>query len=121
MTYRIQKEFHFEAGHQLYGLQEGHQCMRPHGHSYRVIVILEADQLNEHGFVVDYGELYPLKNYIDDYLDHRNLNDVFDFQTTAENLAYHFFVFCQQFWANEIIEVRVSETQKTWASFSITK
>lgn len=116
--YEIQKEFHFSASHQLMGLPEGHQCGRLHGHNYIVVVVLGSNELNEHGFVKDYGELKPLKEYIDTAMDHRHLNEVLGFQTTAENMAKHLFKLCQfQFGWEEVIEVRISETPKTWARY----
>ena len=114
--YEIQKEFHFSASHQLKGLPEGHQCGRLHGHNYKVIIVLGSNELNEHGFVVDYGELKPFKKYIDDHLDHRHLNGIFHFQTTAENLAKFLYKLAKNMWP-EVIEVRVSETPKTWATY----
>ena len=72
--YRITKEFHFSASHQLSGLPEDHQCARMHGHNYIVMVELAAEALNEYGFVRDYTELRPLKHYIDDEIDHRQQN-----------------------------------------------
>lgn len=116
--YEIQKEFHFSASHQLTHLPEGHQCARLHGHNYIVVVVLGADVLNEDGFVRDYGELKPLKEFIDSKLDHRHLNDVFPFKTTAENMARYLFDLCKRgFGWKEVIEVRVSETPKTWSSY----
>lgn len=116
--YEIQKEFHFSASHQLTHLPEGHQCARLHGHNYIVVVVLGSNELNEDGFVRDYGELKPLKQLIDNNLDHKHLNDVFDFYTTAENMAKHLFYICKEaFGWEEVIEVRVSETPKTWARY----
>ena len=54
MMFRITKEFHFSASHQLKGLPAEHQCARLHGHNYVVEVELSAETLNEHGFVRDY-------------------------------------------------------------------
>lgn len=116
--YEIQKEFHFSASHQLTHLPEGHQCARLHGHNYIVVVVLGSNELNEDGFVKDYGELKPLKEFIDNNLDHKHLNDVFDFYTTAENMAKTLFHICKDaFGWKEVIEVRVSETPKTWARY----
>ncbi len=90
--FRITKEFHFSASHQLTGLPADHQCARLHGHNYIVEVELSAPELNQHGFVRDYHELAPFKRYIDDCFDHRHLNDVLGHdQSTAETLARHFF------------------------------
>ena len=69
--YTITKEFSFEAAHRL----EGHpKCGRLHGHSYRVIFELQAEDLNENDrMVLDYADLDPIKQFIDNTLDHRYL------------------------------------------------
>ncbi|WP_410219170.1 6-carboxytetrahydropterin synthase QueD [Paracoccus sp. (in: a-proteobacteria)] len=114
--YRISKEFHFSASHCLSHLPEDHQCARLHGHNYIVVVELAAADLNSDGFVRDYHELKPLKDYIDTRFDHRHLNEVIDGASTAENLARHFFDWCRARWA-ETSAVKVSETPKTWAEY----
>lgn len=115
--FRITKEFHFSASHQLVGLASDHPCARFHGHNYIVEVELQAEQLNAVGFVRDYHELAPLKTYIDDTLDHRHLNDVLgDDLVTAERLAKHLFDWSKDRW-QEVSAVRVSETPKTWAQY----
>lgn len=117
MMYRITKEFHFSASHQLKDLPADHQCARMHGHNYIVVVELSGETLNEYGFVRDYDELSPLKHYIDDELDHRHLNDVLgDDQVTAERMAKHFYDWCKAR-LPETSAVRVSETPKTWAEY----
>jgi 6-pyruvoyltetrahydropterin/6-carboxytetrahydropterin synthase len=114
--YTITKRFDFSASHQLSGLPDGHQCARLHGHNYIVEVELQSDTLNDTGFVVDYGELKPLKEYIDGTLDHRHLNDVLPFQTSAENMARHLYQWSKAIWP-QVSAVRVSETPKTWAEY----
>lgn len=116
--YIISKEFHFSASHQLTHLHETHQCARLHGHNYIVKVELESDTLDERGFVYDYGELWPIKDYIDNNLDHRHLNDVLggSVETTAENLARHLFTVCK-YHLLPVTAVYVSETPKTWATY----
>lgn len=115
--FRITKEFHFSASHQLKGLPADHQCARLHGHNYIVEVELSGEALNEHGFVRDYHELAPLKRYIDDCFDHRHLNDVLGHDmVTAERLAQHFYEWCKTR-LPETSAVRVSETAKTWAEY----
>ena len=114
--FRISKEFHFSASHQLLQLPEDHQCARLHGHNYVVVVELAAPELDARGFVRDYHELKPLKDYIDTQFDHRHLNDVLDVPSTAENLAKHFYDWCKSRWP-EVSAVKVSETPKTWAEF----
>lgn len=118
--YTISKQFSFEAAHCLPHLPPDHPCKNLHGHSYRVEVTLAASTLNEHSFVVDYGELRALREYIDESLDHRNLNDVlgpYIGPTTAENIARHLYEWCVRRWP-ETVSVAVSETQKTWATYT---
>lgn len=114
--YTISKQFHFSASHQLLGLAEDHPCSRLHGHNYIVEAVLAADTLDERGFVVDYGELKPFQRLIDTLMDHRHLNDVVTFQTSAENLARFLFQECQAMGV-PVVAMRVSETPKTWAEY----
>jgi 6-pyruvoyltetrahydropterin/6-carboxytetrahydropterin synthase len=121
MTYTISKDFHFSSSHQLHGLRDGHPCGRVHGHNYVVRVTLQGEELNEHGFLVDYNDLKPFGQWLDDTLDHRHLNDVTTGQPSAENLAR---VLAQQVQgvlalpAGVRVSVAVSETPKTWAEWS---
>ena len=124
--YRISKEFHFSASHQLDHLPEGHQCARMHGHNYVVIVELEHDELNTDGFVVDYGKLDSFKEFIDEIFEHRHLNEVLDsgLATTAENLAKYFYDLLRNeyygvgyYWL--VSAVTVKETDKTAARYSV--
>jgi 6-pyruvoyltetrahydropterin/6-carboxytetrahydropterin synthase len=115
--YRITKEFHFSASHQLLQLPETHPCARMHGHNYVVEVELQSETLNQYGFVRDYNELSALKEYIDDKFDHRHLNDVLgDDNVTAENIAKHFYDWCKTKWP-EVTAVRVKESPKTMAEY----
>lgn len=114
--YIISKEFHFSAAHQLNGLPEEHPCSRLHGHNYKVIVGLRSDKLNSVGMVQDYRELSDIKTYIDNQLDHRNLNEVLPIQPTAENLAYFlYWKFKKQY--PMLYSVSVKETDKTSATY----
>jgi len=120
MTFTIGKRFSFAAAHHLDGLPEGHKCSRVHGHSYSVEVMLESVQLDSTGFVADYGDLDPLRRYIDSQLDHRDLNDVLPVQPSCENIAR-----CLYLWCRDNLEqghlvsaVRVSESPATWAEYA---
>lgn len=124
MTYRISKTFEFSAAHQLRGLPEAHPCSRLHGHNYTARVEIEADNLDRHGFVVDYRELAPFKAWVDERLDHRYLNDVSPFagpngdNPTAELLSQYLrgvvLATCPVP-DGASVAVHVSETGKTWA------
>lgn len=113
----IKKEFSFSASHRIYGLPEDHPCSRLHGHNYRVEVVLSSESLDGVGFVRDYRELSAFKHYLDDTVDHRDLNEVLgDDCVTAEQMARFFYRWCKAKWP-EVSAVRVSETPKTWAEY----
>ena len=121
--YKISKEFSFSAAHSLFGLSDNHPCSRLHGHNYVVTVHLQAEQLNQQGFVRDYNELRIVKEGKEQYeveeknLDHRNLNDILaPLNSSAENIAKMLYdKFKPQL--PELYAVEVSETPKTSAIY----
>lgn len=66
--FRIGKGFRFEATRRL---DDG----RYDGHSFTAEAVLSSAVLSPEGFVADFGDLAPLKRYIDGALDHQILND----------------------------------------------
>jgi 6-pyruvoyltetrahydropterin/6-carboxytetrahydropterin synthase len=119
-SYIISKWFSFEAGHHLPHLEEGHPCRRPHGHSYKVELALQGSELDERGFVADYRELDQFKHWIDENLDHRDLNQVAEVPTTAENLARWFYGVAVEMFERpgvHVYSVTVKETEKTEAEY----
>ncbi len=115
--YKISKQFSFSAAHSLWGLSEDHPCTRLHGHNYVVTVHLKAEELNETGFVKDYNELKIVKQYIDEHIDHRNLNDIMHpLNSSAENIAKMLFNIFKPM-IPELFAVEVSETPKTSAIY----
>ncbi len=121
MKASISKDFEFSASHRLSGLPEEHQCARLHGHNY-VVRITVRGTVVEPGFVIDYGDLAPVKTWIDATLDHRDLNAVIDTNPTAERLAMFIAVRAGEMILIpgreniEEVSVSVSETPKTWAT-----
>ena len=114
--YKISKQFSFSASHVLDCLCDGHPCSRLHGHNYLVTFHLCREDLDEHGFVKDYRELKPVKEYLDRELDHRHLNEIFTFHPTAENIARFLYDKFKPFF-QELYAVEVSETSKTNAVY----
>ena len=90
-----------------------------HGHSYVIKVELKSDTLNDVGFIKDYRELEPIKEWINDFMDHKVLNKVFYFNPTAE-------LMCKRLWeifhelVPEITAVEIKETEKTNARYEPT-
>ena len=122
LGHTIGKRFTFSASHRLPGLPEGHKCGRPHGHNYTVEVVVGAGKLTEPGFVTDFGDLAPLKSYLDATFDHRDLNEALGVPPTSENLAAHvaawFAANLEPSIPGHLVSVRVSETDTTWAQYT---
>jgi 6-pyruvoyltetrahydropterin/6-carboxytetrahydropterin synthase len=120
MTFTIGKRFSFAAAHHLEGLPGGHKCARVHGHSYSVEIVLANGQLDGAGFVADYGDLDPLRRYIDSELDHRDLNSVLPVQPSCENIARYLYLWCLDNLEHGhlVTAVRVSESPATWAQYA---
>lgn len=84
----IFREFTFEAAHRLPNVPEGHKCARLHGHSYKVIVHVEAPVEPESGWVMDFGDLKKAFKPLEARLDHYYLNDIEGLENpTSEVLA----------------------------------
>ena len=113
--FTISKDFEFSASHELSFLPEAHKCARNHGHNYVVTLTLTAGQLDEFGFVTDFGDLAPFGDYLKSALDHRLINDQVDFHPTCELLAYHlgrwFIDNVEPGIHGQLVSVRVAETR----------
>lgn len=48
---------------------DGH-CAFIHGHNWSITLTFACNQTDESGFVVDFGKLKDIKNWIDQHLDH---------------------------------------------------
>lgn len=79
----VKKRIEVSAAHRL-ELSYPSKCSTLHGHNWIVTVECRARELNRDGMVTDFGEI---KRLVLDRLDHKCLNDVLDFNPTAENLA----------------------------------
>lgn len=90
MKIEITKSYRFEAAHSLPHLPDGHKCKDIHGHSYEIIVGVKGKLIPGLDWVQDYAVISAYVKPLIDQLDHKNLNDVMDVPTTAENLANWF-------------------------------
>lgn len=81
--YYVKKVLEVSAAHRL-NLDYESKCAQLHGHNWIITVECKSKQLDANGMVVDFTKI---KHEILGLLDHRILNDVFDFNPTAENIA----------------------------------
>jgi len=87
-VYRISVEQHFDAAHYLRGYQG--KCEAMHGHSYKVVVKVDASELNDIGLAYDFVELKKHLAGVIARFDHTCLNDAPPFDKlnpSAENIA----------------------------------
>jgi len=101
----------FSAAHAITG--SGGRCEQVHGHNYLVEVVVSARELNRLGMVIDFIELRARLEGI--LPDHKLLNEVYEFNPTAENLARHFYEEMAKFYP--VTRVRVWENEDTWAEY----
>lgn len=83
--WKIDKQFEFCYGHRVWVQKLNHdfcakgdtktKCRHVHGHEGKVHVFLESDELNPQGMVTDFKHLGWLKNFIDEYIDHKFIID----------------------------------------------
>lgn len=81
--YYISKRMEIAGAHNL-KLDYESKCSNLHGHNWIVIVYCKARELNKNGMIIDFKHI---KQKISDKLDHQYINDVVDFNPTAENMA----------------------------------
>lgn len=81
--YYVSKRMEIAGAHSL-NLDYPSKCKNLHGHNWIVIVYCKSETLDQNGMVFDFTHI---KSKIMDRLDHQYLNDVVDFNPTAENMA----------------------------------
>ena len=137
--YYLTAEASFDGAHFLAGY-EG-KCSNLHGHRWRVILNIEAEELQaegqQRGMVVDFGDLKSDLNMIADEFDHKliiekgslkdtTLNALFSedfsivevpFRPTAEEFAAYFYHRLSDFSYN-VSRVTVYETPNNCAAYS---
>lgn len=83
VMYTIIKKLEIGGAHKL-ELDYESKCGNLHGHNWIIEIYVQSKELNINGMVCDFTHI---KKTISDKLDHKYLNDIFDFNPTAENIA----------------------------------
>lgn len=91
MKAELSKTFRFEAGHHLPNVPPDHKCARPHGHSYRLTVVVQAEVDDRAGWVMDFGKLKDVVEPLIAKLDHQDLNQVEDLANPTSELIAKWF------------------------------
>lgn len=81
--YYISKRMEIAGAHNL-TLDYESKCQNLHGHNWIVTVYCKTKELNKNGMVIDFKEI---KKLVHDKLDHQYINNIVDFNPSAENIA----------------------------------
>lgn len=82
----IRKLFKFESGHIVRGCNSVRCSHSEHGHSYKVEVFFESNELTDYGMVIDFGDL---KNNVKEFLDRFDHSYHFWNQESGEFRNFH--------------------------------
>ncbi|UCC38403.1 MAG: 6-carboxytetrahydropterin synthase QueD [Candidatus Aminicenantes bacterium] len=87
MSWILKVSDRFQAAHFLKEYKG--KCEKIHGHTFQVEIEVEVRELDKTGIVIDFIEI---KKKLSEILpDHTLLNEVYEFNPSAENLARQFF------------------------------
>ncbi|MGD9116575.1 MAG: 6-carboxytetrahydropterin synthase QueD [Dehalococcoidia bacterium] len=120
--YHISVEQHFDAAHALRGYKG--KCEALHGHRFRVIARVQAEELDDVGLAYDFTELKAKMARVIARFDHANLNDVPPFDKlnpSSENLAANIYQELTSKLAGDKISltaIEVWESPRTGVSYS---
>ncbi len=124
--FEVSVEETFAAGHALRGYKG--KCENPHGHNYRVRVVLQGPELDSIGLLFDFKDLKQIIHCTVDRLDHQFLNNLPPFDVSnpsAENLARYFYEESERLLAEKLSQngvhvkaVIVWETDTTTATYN---
>jgi len=112
---------HFSAGHHLRNYPGN--CERPHGHNWKVEVTVKAVELDELGMGIDFRTVKTSVEEVLDTLDHCDLNEHPDFQSTnpsSENIAAYIFRNLQKDLTSDrygVYSVTVCETENSGVTY----
>ncbi len=134
--YTDRVELLFDAGHRLFKYRG--KCDTPHGHTFRVEIMLNSEQLDQLGFVLDFVELKEaIGKWVDENWDHAFLvNDqdqelldalqslthrkIFAFHNenpTAEVIARTLYSHVKELYGGMVSKVRIWESPNQYAEY----
>lgn len=134
MTYLVTKEITFDSGHRL--SRYIGKCYMLHGHTYKLQVTVQSNELDSNGFVIDFTDLKAVLKTVTDKIDHRtllysedpmnkelvsNLPDewfvLVEFEPTVENIAKYLYEQIKKEIPN-VVNIRLWETPTSFADYA---
>ena len=116
----VTKEFTFDSCHQLLAYKG--KCANLHGHTYKLQVTVEG-KCDRRGLVLDFGDIKDIvKTLVIDRLDHKNLTEELEYNTTAENMVVWIYDILNDNFKHRgelarVTKVRLWETPTSFATY----
>lgn len=107
--YYIRKRLEIAGAHNL-TLSYESKCTNLHGHNWIVTIYCKSNELNEDGMIIDFKHI---KDKISEKLDHKYINEIVDFNPTAENMAKYI---CNEI-GDKCYKVSVQESEGNIATY----
>ena len=107
----------FSSAHHL--LNYKGKCENPHGHNWKVEVYAQGEKLDDSNILIDFKLLKKEVNVIIEYLDHKDLNELEEFQNqspSSEFIARYIYKKAKEKF-KEVSRVDVWETESSRASY----
>ena len=112
MSWILRVRDKFQAAHFLRGYQG--RCEKIHGHTFQVEVAVKVDALDSIGLGIDFALIK--KTLTEALPDHTLLNDIYDFNPSAENMARRLYETLKA--SFPVQEVTVWESEDASATYS---
>jgi len=105
MSWTLKVKDRFQAAHYLKNYNG--KCEKIHGHTFLIEVEIKVTELNNAGIGIDFTEIKKKLSKI--LPDHTLLNEIYDFNPSAENLSRHFYFQLKKIYPVERVTVWESE------------
>ena len=83
--YTIVYKGHFDSAHYLNNYSG--KCKNLHGHRFHYEIYINKKELDDIGISIDFNDIKKSMKEIEDKVDHKCLNDLFEINPTAENIS----------------------------------
>lgn len=121
-SYAVAVQRDFIAQHFLFGGDWGPENMR-HSHHYRIEVLLEGTELDQHGYLVDIVDIETQLEALVAYYRDKTLNELPEFAGLNPSIEHLSRIFCDSYSERisaqniKAITVKIWENEIAWAAF----
>ncbi len=120
--YSLAVQRDFIASHYLIGGDWGPENQL-HAHHYKVEILLEGDQLDEHGYLVDIVDVEVKLEKLVNYFRDKTLNDLSEFKGLNPSIEHFSRIFCMAISDSihagnlKSVTVKIWENEIAWSSY----